>query len=451
MQKPNRKLLSIIEQNAAVFRAMVGDSNILEHHCQFTADDSDWTMRLSAENWDAPIVVTTNVQFFDSFFARKPSRCRKLHNVADSVVIFDEVQAIPVEKLMPCLEVVRELTLNYKVTALLCTATQPAIHFSEVFKAGLKNVREIIQNVPALFKSLKRTHESFIGSLAVSDLAAKLMVHPQVLCVVNTRQQALDLFNALPYEEDQFHLSALMYPAHRSRVLATIRDRLDQGLPCRTVSTQLIEAGVDVDFECVYRVIGGIDSIAQAAGRCNRNGRSPISCPVYVFSFPDSSENAYFRMSAQSAKKLFARFEGDLTAPECVHAYFEDYFWKNTHRMDSDGIVEMCRTHTACKGEFQFKDIAAFQMIQTATRPVVVAIEPEAAALVAQLPFAGHSRAIRRKLQRYTVQVYTHQLTELHTWLENPCPDLWVLRSEELYSELTGLKCAPPQGCAFFG
>jgi CRISPR-associated endonuclease/helicase Cas3 len=440
---------SIIEQNASVFRAMLGDEVVLEHHCNFIPDDANWTARLAIENWDAPIVVTTNVQFFDSFYSRKPSKCRKLHNVVDSVVIFDEVQAIPVEKLMPCLEVIRELSLNYKVTALLCTATQPAIHFSEVFLSGLKGVREIVHDVPELFKALKRTKETFIGTLSQRKLAEKLGEHRQVLCVVNTRQQALDVFNFLPESEENIHLSALMYPAHRSRKLADIRNRIENGSPCKVVSTQLIEAGVDVDFRCGFRSISGIDSIAQAAGRCNRNGRSEEPCPVFVFKFPDESENSFFRKAAQSAQKLFEQFDGNLTSPDCVNEYFLDYFWKNQHRMDEDGILDLC--HKAQKGDMQFKDIADFQMIKTATLPIVVAIEEEAVELIRQLEFAEYSFSTLRRLQKYSVQIYPYQLDVIRPWLENPYPGIWVLRSAKLYSEQTGLKCKPPEGCAFFG
>ena len=440
---------SIVEQNAAVFRAILGDDAVLEHHCNFIPDDTDWITRLAVENWDAPIVVTTNVQFFDSFFSRKPSKCRKLHNIADSVVIFDEVQAIPVEKLMPCLEVIRELSLNYKVTSILCTATQPAIHFSEQFQSGLNGVQEIVPDVPSLFKDLKRTEEKFIGTLSETDLAGKLSEYKQVLCIVNTRQQALDVFNGLPKSKENIHLSALMYPAHRSIKLADIRSRLDNNLPCRVVSTQLIEAGVDVDFSCVFRAISGIDSIAQAAGRCNRNGLHEKPCPVFVFNFPESSECSFFRKAAQSSQKLFERFDGDLTSPACVLEYFLDYFWKNQHRMDESGTLDLCRN--AQKGDIQFKDISNFQMIETATLPVVIAIEKDAVELIRQLTFVEHAGSILRKLQQYSVQVYPYQLDEIHSWLESPYPGVKVLCSPELYSDKTGLKCKPPEGCAFFG
>jgi CRISPR-associated endonuclease/helicase Cas3 len=443
---------SIIEQNAKVFREMLGDDAVLEHHCNFLPDESDWKTRLAAENWDAPVVVTTNVQFFNSFYANKTSKCRKLHNVANSIVIFDEVQAIPVEKLRPCLEVIKELSLNYGVTSVLCTATQPAIEFSEQFSAGLKNVREIIQDIPSLFAELKRTEELFVGKFTEQDIASQLLGHEQVLCIVNTRQQALDIFNALPVSGENIHLSALMYPAHRTKKLDEIRKRLSPAnkSPCRVVSTQLIEAGVDVDFPCVFRAVTGIDSIAQAAGRCNRNGLNEIPCKVYVFEFTEEAGCSFVRHAAQTAVKLFGPFVGRLTSPECVREYFADFFWKNEQRMDGDGIIEnLCRP--AQTGDIQFRDIAKFQMINSATAPVVIALEKIALELVRSLEFAEHKGGILRKLQQFSVQIYPYQLAEIKDWLENPVPGVWVLRSQELYSEATGLKCKPPEGNAFFG
>lgn len=440
---------SIIEQNAKVFREMLGEDAVLEHHCNFIPENADWRTRLASENWDATVVVTTNVQFFNSFYANKPSKCRKLHNVADSVVIFDEVQAIPVGKLNPCLEVIKELSMNYGVTSVLCTATQPAVKYSERFLSGLKNVAEIIREVPALFNELKRTDERFVGTFSETQVAERLADEEQVLCIVNTRQQALDVFEALPGSGDNIHLSALMHSAHRTRKLDEVRQRLKDGLPCRVVSTQLIEAGVDVDFPCVYRAVTGIDSIAQAAGRCNRNGKHEVARPVYVFEFPENSACSAFRQAAQSAAKLFERFAGMLTAPECVQEYFSDYFWKNEQRMDDFGTITKCLR--AENLEIPFKGIAEFQMIQTATIPIVVALENEAVELVRSLEFAEHSGGILRRLQKYTVQVYSYQFDEIRDWLESPLPGVHVLRTEELYSEQTGLECKPPEGLAFFG
>jgi len=439
---------SIIEQNAEVFREILGEDAVLEHHCNYIQDKSDWKTRLAAENWDAPIIVTTNVQFFDSFHASRPARCRKLHNIAQSIVIFDEVQAIPVEKLKPCLEVIRELSLSYGVSSLLCTATQPALGYSEHFKSGLKNVREIVRDVPALFSTLRRTEEVFIGELDAEEVAARLSDCRQVLCIVNTRKQALEIYEAFPESEGNFHLSALMYPAHRTEILNKIRERLENDAPCRVVSTQLIEAGVDVDFPCVYRAISGIDSIAQAAGRCNRNGKSETAQPVFIFQLPENKRFSHFRMAAQSARKLFDRFPGRLTSPECVEEYFDDYFWKNEQRMDADGILaKSCQSKT---GEIQFREIADFQMIESATLPVIIALNAKSLRLVESLENSERKKEILGRLQQFTVQIYPYQMKEIKDWLEgSSVNEVFVLKNSELYSEQTGLQCRSPQGEAF--
>ena len=438
---------SIIEQNASVFRDILGEDAVLEHHCNFIPDESDWKTRLASENWDAPVIVTTNVQFFNSFYSRKPSKCRKLHNVAESIIIFDEVQTIPVEKLQPCLEILKELTLNYGVTAVLCTATQPAIEYSENFKSGLKDLSEIIQDIPSLFGALKRTKEEFIGKTDEKDIADQLAGYDQVLCIVNTRKQASNLFELLPEQEGNFHLSALMHPRHRSQKLSEIRSRLKEKLPCRVISTQLIEAGVDVDFSVVYRAIAGMDSIAQAAGRCNREGKIKTG-KVKIFKFENESSHIFFRQTAQCAEELLEKFSGQLLEPECIHEYFLNYYWHNEHRMDSEEIVHTCLQ--GLRGNIQFEDISKFQMIESASIPIIIAIEAETLDLVKQLEFIEHATLILRKLQQYTVQIYPYQMDAISGWLETPKPGIYVLRSPELYSEETGLICETPAGEAFF-
>ncbi|BCL62066.1 hypothetical protein DGMP_27590 [Desulfomarina profundi] len=298
---------------------------------------------------------------------------------------------------------------------------------------------------------MKRTEEVFVGKLSEGEVAARLLEHEQVLCVVNTRQQALDIFKALPESDANIHLSALMHPAHRYEKLTEIRKRLQpgSGRPCRVISTQLIEAGVDVDFPCVFRAVAGIDSIAQAAGRCNRNGRNEVPGKVFVFAFPEDGGCSFFRQAAQSAAKLFGEYEGRLTAPECVRAYFADFFWNNEQRMDGDGILTICLP--AQSGDIQFRELAKFRMIQSASVPVIIAGDEKAQNLVRALEAAEHKGGILRKLQQFTVQIYPYQLDEIRDWLEEPIPEIWVLRSSELYSDTTGLKCKPPQGNAFFG
>lgn len=438
---------SIIEQNASVFKQVLGGDGVLEHHCNFIPDDTDWKTRLAIENWDAPLIVTTNVQFFNSFYSRKPSICRKLHNVSESVIILDEVQAIPVEKLNPCLEIIKELTLNYGVSAVLCSATQPALNYRNQFKSGLRNVSEIIQDIPVLFDSLKRTKETFIGEIDEIELSQKLSEKNQVLCIVNTRQHALNIYNFLPKTEGSYHLSALMYPSHRSRVLDEIRKRLDNNLPCRVVSTQLIEAGVDIDFPVVFRALAGMDSIAQAAGRCNREGLKSIG-DVHIFKLKTGAPPGYFRQTSQCAEILLDKYSEHLLEPECIQEYFQNYYWMNEDYIDKDHIVEICRQGS--KGNIQFKDISRFQLIDELTIPIIIALEPKAVDLVTKLDFVENGSAILRKLQQYTVQIYEHQFDSVEPWLDNPKPGIFVVYSSEVYSEKTGLVIEPEKGKAIF-
>lgn len=428
---------SIIEQNAAVFRTMLGTDAVLEHHSNFDLDGADWQEKLAVENWDMPIIVTTNVQFFESFYAAKTSKCRKLHNIADSIVIFDEVQAVPVEKLYPCLELLRELSVNYNVTSVLCTATQPALKYSAEFPAGIKNIREIISDVPQLFQTLKRTKLHYLGTCSLENIAAQMYEQQQVLAVVSTRVQALNLFNLLEDASGAtFHLSALMYPVHRRRILQEIRKRLERGEPCRVVSTQLIEAGVDIDFPVVYRALAGIDSIAQAAGRCNREGR--LTCgEVFIFKPETGLPPGYFRTTAQCAELLLDKFSENLLEPECVHEYFLNYYWLRKDRMDDQEIVKKC--NAAIRGNIQFEDIAEFRMIDNNMFPIVVAVEEQTRELVSLLVNTKFAGSILRKLQPYTIQLYDRQFNELKGWLNEPYPGIFVLDNQKLYSEKTGV------------
>ena len=429
---------SIIEQNAEVFRNMFGDEFILEHHCNFTPDDLDWKHRLSTENWESPIIVTTNVQFFDSLFANRTSKCRKLHNVADSVIIFDEVQAIPVGKLLPCLENIKELSLNYGVTSVLCTATQPAINKSDDFVQGLDNVREIVSDVPELFDSLSRTEVAYVGKQSDVDLVKKIQLQKQVLCIVSTRRQAKELFQGLGNQEENFHLSALMYPVHRTRVLNEIKERLKKENACRVVSTQLIEAGVDIDFPVVFRSIAGMDSIAQAAGRCNREGLRDKG-EVFIFDPESGVPAGYFRQTAQCAQQLFDRFSGALLKPQCIREYFLNYYWLSQERMDHYDIFHFCKI--ASRGEIPFEELAKFKMINTITEPIIIALDKEekAVKLVDNLKYAKYPSKILKQLQKYTVQIYPYEKQYLLPYLEQPYAGVLVLRNKFLYSEDFGL------------
>lgn len=284
---------SIVEQTAAVFKNIFGQDSVLEHHSNYDFKDADdetcLRERLNMENWDCPLIVTTNVQLFESIYAAKPSRCRKNHRLAKSVIVLDEAQSIPDAFLKPCLAAIEELADHYGSTVVMCTATQPVLDNVWPFK---NRVTEIVPKDKAHFELFEsRAAIQDIGKLEVGELAARLAAEDQVLCIVDTRKAAGLLFDILRDEcgcEGLYHLSAFMVPAHRSTVLEEVKERLKNGLPCKVVSTQLIEAGVDIDFPTVFRELAGIDSIKQAAGRCNRNGKREQG-NVYVF---DCSEIA---------------------------------------------------------------------------------------------------------------------------------------------------------------
>jgi len=403
---------SIIEQNAEVFRSMVGDDSVLEHHSNFEPEDEDHRSRLAAENWDAPIIVTTNVQFFESLFANRSSRCRKLHNMANSVIILDEVQTLPAPYLLPCLETLKELVAMYKVSVVLCSATQPAVQWRPDFQRGLDGVTEIVEDPQKLAHDLKRTAVNVAGELPDAELANRLAEYEQVLCIVNTRKHARELYGAIQPKDGLIHLSALMCPVHRSQRLNEIRERLKDGRACRVVSTQLVEAGVDIDFPVVYRALAGIDSIAQAAGRCNREGGLDRG-QVYAF-FPEAGiPLGYLRQTSQTAESVMRRFPEDILSLDAIEDYFRNYYWMKGDGLDEERILDML--HAGCqKGDFPFKTIAEkFRFIKDDTKPVIIPFDDTARSLISDLDYCKYPMALSRKLQKYTVSVYPHEYNRL--------------------------------------
>ena len=317
---------SIIEQTAQVFRDILGAENVLEHHSNIlyeTEDETDpQTIRFAqaTENWDMPVIVTTAVQFFESLFANRSSQCRKLHNIAQSVVIFDEAQMLPIPYLRPCVYAVCQLIKYYGVSAVMCTATQPAL--GHLFDEFLPTHPPVELCPPAVcdWDAFRRVTIRRTGRLSWDDLAQQLQRHQQVLCIVNTRKSAQEMFERMD-KEGLFHLSTLMYPKHRRLLLDEIRRRLPLGLPCRVISTSLIEAGVDVDFPAVYREESGLDSILQAAGRCNREGgHSPEESIVTIFQ-GEGKAPPLFLTAIGAGRQIMAQHK-DLTSPEAIHDYF---------------------------------------------------------------------------------------------------------------------------------
>lgn len=440
---------SIIEQTALVYEdvfSSLDEEVVLEYHSNTDPLKETDQSRLASQNFDAPIVVTTNVQLFETLFSHKTSRCRKLHNVAHSVIILDEVQTLPVELLEPTLMAIDELSRSYGCTIVLCTATQPAIHRNDEFPIGLEGIREIIPDPKHLYDSMRRVQVEYIGDRDTPGLADELHAFDQFLCIVNTRPSALDLFRALQTKGDSkglFHLSTFMCPKHRQEKLERIRSRLHSGKPCRVISTQLIEAGVDVDFPIVYRAIAGLDSIAQAAGRCNREGKRESGL-VRVF-HPPTLPPGILRTSAESAKKLLEKHHADLIAPEAVRDYFRQHYWCHEAMWDKYGIMEMHLDIT--KGHVDFSSIgSAYQLIKDDGVSVVVPYNTEARKIMQRLRTTNPidhplPRVEKKMIERFSVTLFSqHVLPHIGRDFETVYGERYVLLSNEhLYDQDVGI------------
>ena len=451
---------SIIEQNAAVFRGILGDENVLEHQSNFTFPDCkeeheterQEKLKLASENWDAPLIVTTNVQFFESLFANRTSRCRKLHNIAGSVVIFDEAQMIPREYLLPCIRAVSELVFNYGCTAVLCSATQPALE--GLFPPEIPST-EICGNIPETYLFFRRTRMVRAGELDDETLARELGAQNQALCIVNTKKHAQELYFQLK-REGSFHLSTLMTPAHRKRVLDEIRNRLKDGRPCRVISTSLIEAGVDVDFPVVYREEAGLDSEIQAAGRCNRENRRPAEeSRVVIFRSEEKYRRhlpARIQAPADITKIVTGKYE-DIASPEAIRCYFETMYRVSGDQLDQKNVVEKFERGAADNFNFPFAEMAdQFHLIDTEQKSVFVPKEPEAQALLQRLRGGERSRELFRALGPYCVNVYQPHFQSLYDAGKIELLDSGpaVLADPDAYSEETGLSLPAGSGSAYF-
>lgn len=370
---------SIIEQNAKVFRNILGDENVIEHHCnaRFDGDEEltprNMRQRLASENWDAPVIVTTAVQFFESLYANTPSKCRKLHNIANSVIIFDEAQMIPGSQLAPCVGVMAKLVSDFRATAVLCTATQPVLEdMIQIFSPHL-TVHEICPEVGRRYEDFRRVTYRDGGRMTNAELAAELAQKEQVLCIVNTRQMAQDLFELLP-AEGRFHLSTLMCPRHRTEVLDVIRERLRDGLPCRVVSTSLIEAGVDVDFPLVYRQMAGLDSLIQAAGRCNREGKRPADESIVTYFEGERPDPLLQRVNMGAAREVL-HGASSVDDAETIRKYFSTWRSLVGDNLDKNEVVKHLKS--GIRGcQLPFRTVAQdFHMIDRTMKTVYIPLE----------------------------------------------------------------------------
>lgn len=459
---------SIVEQNAAVFRQALGPwgvAAVLEHHSAFSDDlreskEARDKVRLAMENWDAPIIVTTAVQFFESLFADRPSKCRKLHNIANSVVILDEAQTMPLKVLRPCVAALDELARNYRSSIVLCTATQPALKAPDVaagiegFEGGLENVRELAPEPAKLFERLKRVTVKHVGTLDDAALLSQLREREQVLCIVNNRRHARALYQGMSDLSGTYHLTTLMCAAHRSQVLAIARGALKQGKPCRLVSTALIEAGVDVAFPTVYRAEAGLDSIAQAAGRCNREGRwAAEDSEVRVFADANDDWKAPPELSQFAAvtREVLRNHQGDPLDPAAIERYFKQLYWqKGDEALDALNLLGLLKK---AKIDSLPMDTLAeqFRLIDSVQMPVIVPFDDDAKSAIRDLHFTEGLQGISRRLQRYLVQVPKHGFEALRKAgaIEAARPEKWgdqfmVLANDSLYDKHVGLSWDNP-------
>ncbi|MDB2408002.1 CRISPR-associated endonuclease Cas3'' [Jannaschia sp.] len=413
---------SVIEQTAGVFREVLGAEHVLEHHSAIDEvrakgerpPEGRDKLRLAMEDWAAPVVVTTNVQLFESLFAARTSRARKLHNIAGSVIVLDEAQTIPRHLLLPCMRMLDALTRHWGCTIVLCTATQPALG-----KAGkvvpedwldLPPERELTPDPPALARRLRRTTLTWAGEMEDGTVLDALEVAPQGLVIVNGRRHALELFREAQARglEGLMHLTTRRCAADRQGAIREMRRRLEDGAPCRMIATSLIEAGVDVDFPAVWRAEAGLDQIVQAAGRCNREGRrAPEDSVVTVFRPPDHPPPAEIAGLIGDTERMLADHAGDLQSPAAMEAYFEEVFWRigreGLDKHDILGRFTMGRESS----DFAFRSAAAdFRMIESGMAPVIARFDAFAERKIRQLSVARiPSGALARALQPYVVQV----------------------------------------------
>ncbi|MBS5284508.1 MAG: CRISPR-associated helicase Cas3' [Clostridiales bacterium] len=440
---------SIIEQNAAVFRKILGDENVLEHHCHVDFDSSEEfkPMQLAAENWDKPVVVTTNVQFFESLFANRSSRCRKLHNIANSVIIFDEAQMLPGDYLKPCIAMMEELVRKYRASIVLCTATQPAL--GPFFKSGM-GMFELCPRMEEQFRFFERVTFGDAGIVGEDELAGILEQEYQVLCIVNTRKRAQNLYRKLE-GEGVYHLSTTMYPKHRRRVLEEIRERLRAEEQCILIATSLVEAGVDLDFRSVYRELAGADSVIQAAGRCNREGKRPAEeSVVTMFRFEDAETAPGQRQQMDVTKALLA--EGwDISSLKGIEEYFRRLYQLRGESLDKKRIMEEFR-----KQKYNFARAAKeIKLIEEGTKTIFISMEDEAQALLEQLKYGGYTRTGMRRAGQYCIQVSDRDMEKLRgagmiRLVSADMDDFYELTDKGRYTEKMGLDLLVDTAMALF-
>ncbi len=453
---------SIIEQTAKVYKYgtdtdeeierlktegkfLFGEDHVLEHHSNLDPEKESIKNRYAAENWDAPIIVTTNVQLFESLFGNKTSICRKLHNIVNSIIILDEAQMIPQEYFKPIISVLKGLVKYFGVTVVLMSATQPAligkIGSEPNIIDGLENVTEIIDDPDSLAKDFKRVEfiipNDLTSSKSWNEIVNELKQYEQVLCIVNTRSDCRELHKLMP--DGTIHLSGFMCGEERSEIISGIKSKLKNNEPIKVISTQLVEAGVDIDFPIVYRAITGLDSIAQAAGRCNRENKLKYGGKVIVFVPPEFSPQGFLRKSEDAGKAILRNHINEEFTPSLYSEYFR-YLYSNLNSFGKEEF-ESCLVNNASDFEFQFRTYAEnFNMIDNRKQMSIMVRYKNSNILIDQLIHTGTSKELLRKLQRYIVNVPIYLFNKIReaNYIED-VNGYWVQCDDILYKPGIGL------------
>lgn len=439
---------SIIEQTGKVFREIFGSDFVLEHHYNFNfeeTEDGELTdqmqmFKLATENWDYPIIITTNVQFFESLFSNRTSSTRKLHNICNSVIIFDEVQMFPYDFLKPVLRGIKELVTNYSCSALLCSATQP--NFEAVINQF--NIFDIIDDAVELNEVFRRTKIKNIGNISDKELVEKIKNHKQALIIVNTKRKANKLKELLS-DKNCYCLSTLITPKDREIAINNIKNSLLNKEDCLVISTQIVEAGVDIDFPVVYREISGIDSIVQAAGRCNREGKIDFG-EVNVFCFEDykPTKSDYLNQGVALGQMFIKEFD-DILNLNVISKYFNHIF--SVRNLDKQRILD-CFKRENGEIEFNYKTAAEkFSLIDDEKYPVIIPNEQNRKHLES-LAYSSNYKNILRMLQTDTVLLYNYELQKLFQGKKvKPIIDqIFVLTDYLLYDPKSGLNIYYDEG-----
>lgn len=444
--------ISIIEQTAKIFENICGVDNVVQHHMNVNYDDDDGLglnskRKLATENWDAPLIVTTNVQFFESLYANRSSHCRKLHNLANSVIIFDEAQMLPNDYLKPCVRAITELVGNYGVTAVLCTATQPSLN--SYFPDSLKP-KEICSNVQELYAYFRRVTYIREKYMDISALVNALNKEEQVLCIVNSKKEAQEIFSKFT-GANKFHLSTFMFPEHRRTTLKEIRTLLTEGKSCQVVATSLIEAGVDVDFPVVYRELAGLDNIIQAAGRCNREGKQNRTCSkVHIYEL-ENTENkkmpSFLSLPIAITQNVLERF-ADIASIEAIKYYFDNLHFSKGDSLDQEEILKRIES-----GTFLFEDIAKdFKIIKADMHAILVPVDDKSQIIERELRSGVRERRLLRAMGQYVVSVYDQQYNKLVATnkIEQLDNNISVLKDLSCYDKQKGLMVNMQDGIGMF-